>query len=184
MRAAFLVAAIFFTTFVSPCRAGEVDRTAPNVSETPPPSAAKPVPRNDEYLRKLLLLPPPSRPSQADLMDMDENAAPPPARPTPRMSLQLPKPPNPEDLRASLCVRPNRKPIMDAYNSLSEKSRPQRVVVQLRYESDGSTTDVRIGESSGNDNLDAVVLTWARRVKLCPIFGSGEGKLPIEFQTK
>jgi TonB family protein len=43
--------------------------------------------------------------------------------------------------------------------------------------------EVRLDRSSGDRALDAAVLAWARRVRLCPGRGTGEGKLPIEFRT-
>jgi periplasmic protein TonB len=92
-------------------------------------------------------------------------------------------PRNPEDLRSAVCMRPSRAPLMAAHAALPKEAQPQRVVVLVRYEDDGSMSEVRIERSSGDRTLDAAVLAWARRVRLCPGRGPGEGKLPIEFPS-
>lgn len=110
-----------------------------------------------------------------------EIPAPPPA--PPGQPVPPPTPRDPEDLSRSICVRPAMKPLIDTYNRLSKDGRRQRVVVWVRYENDGSPTDVRIDQASEIEALDAAVLAWARRVRLCPGVGPGEGKIPIEFKT-
>lgn len=110
-----------------------------------------------------------------------ETPAPPPA--PPGQPVPPPTPRDPEDLSRSICVRPAMKPLIETYNRLSKDGRPQRVVVWVRYENDGSLSDVRIERASEIEALDAAVLTWARRVRLCPGVGPGEGKIPIEFKT-
>jgi TonB family protein len=94
-----------------------------------------------------------------------------------------PVPRNPEDLRNAICVMPSRTPMLSAQEALPAAARPQRVVVRVRHEDDGSMYEVRLDRSSGDRALDAAVLAWARRVRLCPGRGTGEGKLPIEFRT-
>jgi TonB family protein len=108
--------------------------------------------------------------------------APPPAPPT-RPDPSAPWSPkrNPQDLRDAICVMPTRKRITDAYEALPLSSRPERIVVAVRYEDDGVVSDAKIDRSSGDDALDTAVLAWAGGVKLCPGFGSGTGKIPIEF---
>jgi TonB family protein len=123
----------------------------------------------------------PGETRKADSGNHVEIPAPPPAPPGQPVPPQPPR--DPEDLSRSICVKPALKPLIETYHALSKDGRPQRVVLWVRYVDDGSLTDVRIERASDIEALDAAVLTWARRVRLCPGFGPGEGKIPIEFKS-
>jgi hypothetical protein len=108
-----------------------------------------------------------------------EVPAPPPA--PPGQPIPAPTPRNPQDLRASLCVRPSLKPIMAAYSAMPEKALQLQMLIWVRYEDDGSIAEVRLEKASGDEALDAAVVSWGQRMRLCPGGGAGEGRLPFEF---
>jgi TonB family protein len=123
-----------------------------------------------------------TRPSTGD--NLVELPAPPPSPMSPPGTPPPSIPRNPEDLRSAICVMPSRTPMMSAHEALPAPARPERVVIRVRYEDDGAMSEVRLEHSSGDRGLDAAVLAWARRVRLCPGQGPGEGKLPIEFNRR
>ena len=55
------------------------------------------------------------------------------------------------------------------------------MTLRITYTADGSVTDVSVGKSSRNRDLDRPAQHWARRIKMCPSSG-GVGKLPIVFK--
>ncbi len=124
-----------------------------------------------------------TRPSTSD--NLVELPAPPPSPMSPPGTpLPPPVPRNPEDLRSAICVMPSRTPMMSAHEALPAAARPERVVILVRYDDDGAMSEVRLERSSGDRLLDAAVRAWARRVRLCPGQGAGEGKLPMEFNRR
>ena len=124
-----------------------------------------------------------TRPSTSD--NLVELPVPPPSPMSPPGTPPpLPVPRNPDDLRSAICVMPSRTPMMSAHEALPAAVRPERVVIRVRYEDDGAMSEVRLERSSGDRALDAAVLAWARRVRLCPGVGPGEGKIPFEFKTR
>lgn len=124
-----------------------------------------------------------TRPSTGD--NLVELPVPPPSPMSPPGTPPPPAVPrNPEDLRSAICVMPSRTPISSAHEALPAAARPERVVIRVRYEDDGAMSEVRLEHSSGDRALDAAVLAWARRVRLCPGQGPGEGKLPMEFNRR
>lgn len=108
-----------------------------------------------------------------------ETPAPPPA--PPGQPVPPPTPRDPQDLRAGLCIRPWLGHIVEAYAALPEDKRPRHMLIWARYEADGSIVEVKLEQASGDEALDAAVVSWAQRMRLCPGAGAGEGRLPFEF---
>jgi TonB family protein len=51
--------------------------------------------------------------------------------------------------------------------------------IKLGFDADGKVTDATLLESTGNENLDAAILKWARDVKLKRGSPGGSGVLPM-----
>ena len=51
--------------------------------------------------------------------------------------------------------------------------------IKLDFDADGKVIDAALLESTGNENLDAAILKWARGVKLKPGSPAGAGVLPM-----
>ena len=51
--------------------------------------------------------------------------------------------------------------------------------IRLDFDADGKVIDAALLESTGNENLDAAILKWARDVKLKPGSPGGPGVLPM-----
>lgn len=51
--------------------------------------------------------------------------------------------------------------------------------IKLDFDADGKVKDASLLESTGNENLDAAILEWARGVKLKPGAPGGAGVLPM-----
>jgi TonB family protein len=51
--------------------------------------------------------------------------------------------------------------------------------IKLDFDADGKVVDAVLLESTGNQNLDAAILKWARDVKLKPGSPGGPGVLPM-----
>jgi TonB family protein len=51
--------------------------------------------------------------------------------------------------------------------------------IKLGFDADGNVIDAALLESTGNQNLDAAILKWAREVKLKPGSPAGTGVLPM-----
>lgn len=121
-------------------------------------------------------------PGQGDPVEM---TAPPPSPMSPPGTPVPPRlPRDPEDLRREIYAMPAKHALFVVYDALPERSRPQRIVLLVRYGADGVLSDVRIEGGSGNVGLDAAALAWARRVRLIPSDEPGEGKLPIDFTVR
>ncbi len=125
---------------------------------------------------------------QTGPQDHDDPAevwAPPPSPMSPPGTPSPPRPPrDPEDLRREIFARPAKDALFAAYEALPERSRPQRIVLLVRYGTDGVLGEVRIERGSGDAGLDAAALAWARRVRLIPSAEPGEGRLPIDFSDR
>ena len=73
--------------------------------------------------------------------------------------------------------RPPMRGIIDALKRTGLDGLSARI--KLTTDADGKVIDAALLESTGNENLDAAILKWAREVKLKPGAPAGTGVLPM-----
>ena len=73
--------------------------------------------------------------------------------------------------------RPHMRGIIDALRRTRLDGLSTRI--KLDFDADGKVVDAVLLESTGNQNLDAAILKWARDVKLKPGSPGGPGVLPM-----
>ena len=73
--------------------------------------------------------------------------------------------------------RPPMRGIIDALKRTRLDGLSTRI--KLDFDADGKVIDAALLESTGNENLDAAILKWARDVKLKPGSPGGTGVLPM-----
>lgn len=73
--------------------------------------------------------------------------------------------------------RPSMRGIIDALRRTRLDGLSTRI--KLDVDADGKVIDAALLESTGNENLDAAILKWARGVKLKPGSPAGAGVLPM-----
>ena len=95
-----------------------------------------------------------------------------------------PAPPGPGEAVAPLATiawesteRPPMRGIIDALKRTRLDGLSARI--KLTTDADGKVIDAALLESTGNENLDAAILKWAREVRLKPGAPAGTGVLPM-----
>lgn len=74
-------------------------------------------------------------------------------------------------------VRPPMRGIIDALKRTRLDGLSARI--KLGFDADGKVIDAALLESTGNENLDAAILKWARDVRLKPGSSGGTGVLQM-----
>jgi hypothetical protein len=103
---------------------------------------------------------------------------PPPPPPPPPPAL----PANPDDLRAAICQRPSLAPLVELVKRIPPRDNPDIfVVLRLDYEADGAVTGAKLERTTEIPELDAALVEWAGKVRLCPGARAGQGRLAFSI---